>query len=185
MLNKYKLLLPIILLHCCILGYGQDKHLPSNKGTMLLGTELGFTTSSGSIDINGIQDEKTSETLFSVSPFYGCFFTPRLVAGLEVQYDLNRVKINGIKDIESNFLLGFFNRRYMFLSNSQAIFLSLSYGLNGSRENVTNGNSSYSGSKFSNQFGIGTGYSIISNSGYFPIGLEVKGEYNLGRTRNL
>lgn len=180
----YKILLSIVLLHCCILGYGQDKYLPSNKGTILLGTELGFSTASGVIDINGIRDEKTSETIFSIAPFYGYFFTPRFVTGLEMQYDLNRIKVNGVKDVESNSLFGVFARYYLFLNNSQAVFLNTNYRLNGSRENVTNGASNYRGSKFSDQFGIGIGYSIISHDGYFPIGLEVKGEYNFGRTKN-
>lgn len=169
---KLQLLLLFVFIINTFCSFGQkqtNEYLPSNRGSMLLSSELGLLTAKEITEVNGIFDEKTTESAFIFSPTFGYFFNPNIVGGLKLQFQIN--------DIETVGLFGPFLKSYLYLSNSQAIFASTSFGIEGGRTSNSNGVNS---SNVRYKTSLGVGYTVISHSGNVPVGLEITGKYVRG-----
>jgi hypothetical protein len=153
------------------------------KGAMLVGGSIGFSTSSSTntIKSSGMTQDSTatgSQFQFSLAPKLGYFFGKNFVAGLTINYNIasRTAKDADGKDVtetESQLLAGPFARYYYFPSEKVGIFGEVELGVGSGSVSPSSGNTNTI-SQFS--VGVGTGFTFFAAK---DVALEAVLKYNM------
>lgn len=164
----------------------------TDKGNFLVGTAIGFSTSTSNVKLSTGGSETTSNdataTQFNVNPKVGYFAGQDFALGISMDYTSNRVKepndvadpAAGLdRDFDSDLLFGPFARYYLNVGDEMYFFGELSFGFGSSVDELTIGGEEQTTSTNVFAASIGPGFTIISTS---AIGVEALVKYNFARS---
>ncbi len=137
------------LLICLFLGFGFSLMAqPTSQGNFMIGSTLGFSSSSSEVDVDGgdvsVNQSGTRSTQFNIAPKIGYFIAPNWNLGIGMDYTLNEVKDpNGDgsgnefdESFDSDLLFGPFTRYYLPVQNDMAFSLEATFGFGSSRNQI-------------------------------------------------
>lgn len=178
-----------LLLTSISLSFSQETNMriqPLEKGNFLLGSGIGFSTSTADIEVsNGNVDApSTVSSQFNFSPRIGYFFADNIVAGLGMQAVASKVDTDGGAEGDFNdarTLFGPFVRYYFPVADDQAFYLGLVTGFGGSTSDIVSNGTTQSVDNSVSVIGFGPGYTIFASNN---LALETQLQYNFGRSKN-
>ena len=181
MLNFRKTLLFSLLTSAILLFSANTMEAQTKKGNFMVGGEVGLSTSSSSVTVDGSEKEGSSATQFNIAPSVGYFFVDNFAAGIGVDYTLSTVKNNNRDELDSDLLFGPYMRYYIPFGD-KAIFFEADFGYGNSTDNITIDNEQQNAITNVFAVGIGPGFTIFSNDN---IGIEALAKYNFASSNSI
>jgi hypothetical protein len=174
----------LIILIAALLCYTQMIAQVTDRGNFVMGSTLGFATSSSDIakdDGSGVdKSEGPSTRQIHFAPSIGYFLIDNLAAGIRMDYTLNRQDApTREKTKDSDLLFGPFGRYYFPVGDDIAFMIEAGFGFGTSSDFTNVGGERQSINTNIFAFGIGPGITIVSSE---AIGLEALFKYNFARS---
>lgn len=154
----------------------------TERGSFMIGGELGLSSSSSSVTTNGngnvaAQVATNNSTQFNIAPSIGYFFAENFAVGVGIDYTLNTSKDR----LDSDLLFGPFVRYYIPIGEDKALFFEADFGYGNTADQLETDQGTRQA--LTNVFagGIGPGFTIFSND---AIGIEALAKYKFGSGTN-
>ncbi|WMX14849.1 MULTISPECIES: outer membrane beta-barrel protein [unclassified Aureispira] len=181
MLNLRKILFASTLAFATVLFSFNTMEAQTKKGNFMIGGELGLSTASSTVSVNGSETEGSSATQFNIAPSVGYFFVNNFATGIGIDYTLSTVKNNNRDELDSDLLFGPFLRYYIPFGD-KALFFETDFGYGNSTDNITINNEQQLAVTNVFAFSIGPGFTIFSNDN---IGIEALAKYNFASSNSI
>ncbi len=181
-----------LILALCLIGnllYAQTE-----SGNFLIGSSLGFSTSSSTVKVTSGESTTTGQGTeaqqFNIAPKVGYFIQENLAVGIGIDYTLNRVKepenvLDENTDFnisyDSDLLFGPFGRAYLPIGDDKAFFLETSIGFGSSRNEIDIEGDNQVTTNNVLALGFGPGFTIFSGDNF---GIEALVKYNWARSNS-
>lgn len=174
----------LMIVIAALFMYGQVCAQVTDRGNFVMGTTLGFATSTSDIskdDGSGVEEsEGPVSRQVHFAPSIGYFLVDNLAAGIRMDYTLNRQNAPGQqKTKDSDLLFGPFGRYYFPVGDDIAFMLEAGFGFGTSSDFIDVGGERQSINTNIFAFGVGPGITIVSSQ---AIGLEALFKYNFARS---
>lgn len=167
---------------------------PLLKGNFMIGTGIGFSTSSSKVDISSATTNFNGDggrsSQFNVSPSIGYFFANNFAFGLGMEYiasrtaapdDINKPDAAQTETVNTDLLFGPFARIYLPLSDDKSFFIGTTMGFGSSRAEFDSDSGSQTVNNNLLTVGVGPGFTIIATDG---LALESSVTYNFARSKS-
>lgn len=181
MLNFRKTILFSLLTSATLLFSANTMEAQTQKGNFMVGGELGLSTSSSTVSVDGSETEGSSATQFNIAPSVGYFFVDNFAAGIGVDYTLSTVKNNNRDELDSDLLFGPYMRYYIPFGD-KALFFEADFGYGNSTDDITVNNEQQRAITNVFAVGLGPGFTIFSNDN---IGIEALAKYNFASSNSI
>lgn len=172
----------IALVASLSLMFASSMNAQTDRGSFMIGGELGLSSSSSSVTTNGngnVGDQITTNnaTQFNIAPSIGYFFANNFALGVGVDYTLNTSKDR----LDSDLLFGPFVRYYIPFGEDKALFFEADFGYGNTADQLETDQGTRQA--LTNVFagGIGPGFTIFSND---AIGIEALAKYRFASGNN-
>lgn len=172
----------IALVASLSLMFANSMNAQTDRGSFMIGGELGLSSSSSSVTTNGngnVGDQITTNnaTQFNIAPSIGYFFANNFALGVGVDYTLNTSKDR----LDSDLLFGPFVRYYIPFGEDKALFFEADFGYGNTADQLETDQGTRQA--LTNVFagGIGPGFTIFSND---AIGIEALAKYRFASGNN-
>jgi len=182
----------LLCLSLC-LYFGMSAQI-TDRGNFILGTTIGFSTSTSTVNFQGegisVESNGYRNLQFNVTPSIGYFLANNWALGIGMDYTLNRTKKP--KDVtnpdtelttsyDSDLLFGPFTRFYFPFGEDKAFFLESTFGFGSSSNEIEIANETQTASNNVIAFGFGPGFTIFSND---AVGVETIAKYNWSKSNS-
>ncbi len=181
MLNFRKTIFFSLLTFATLLFTTNAMNAQTQKGNFMVGGEVGLSTSSSTVNVDGSETEGSSATQFNIAPSVGYFFANNFAMGIGVDYTLSTVKNNRRDELDSDLLFGPYMRYYVPFGD-KALFFEVDFGYGNSTDNITVNNEQQLAVTNVFAAGIGPGFTIFSNDN---IGIEALAKYNFASSNSV
>ena len=154
----------------------------------MIGTSLGFSTSSSTVEVKEntslSRGQGTEATQFSIAPKIGYFVLDNWALGIGLDYTLSRVRepvdvldpeTTYTKTYDSDLLFGPFTRFYLPVGLDKALFLEGTFGFGNSSNQINIGGEPQTTTNNVLALGVGPGFTIFSRD---AVGIEALIKYN-------
>lgn len=172
----------IALVASLSLIFASSMNAQTDRGSFMIGGEIGLSSSSSSITTNGngnVGDQLTTNnaTQFNIAPSIGYFFANNFAIGVGVDYTLNTSKDR----LDSDLLFGPFVRYYIPFGEDKALFFEADFGYGNTADQLETDQGTRQA--LTNVFagGIGPGFTIFSSD---AIGIEALAKYRFASGNN-
>ncbi len=168
---------------------------PLEKGNFIIGTGIGFSTSSSQVDVDGgsadFEGNGGRSTQINLSPSIGYFFANNFAFGVGMEYIATRRSVPEnatdpsspkTETINTDLLFGPFARIYFPLyTEDKAFFLNTTLGFGSSRDEFETTTGAQTVNNNILTVGIGPGFTIMASDG---LALEAIVSYNFARSES-
>jgi hypothetical protein len=161
---------------------------PTKRGNFVLGTRIGFSSASSSVDVTAatgsLKGDGGNSTQFNFAPGIGYFFANNFVIGVGMELtqlnsktgiDLTGSTTQQQESSNNNLLFGPFVRYFFPIADGQAFFIGSTLGFGSSRNQYSSGGANQSINTSVLSVGVGPGFTIYSKNG---LALEALVKYN-------
>lgn len=174
----------LLFLIAALLFLGQARTQVTDQGNFMIGSTLGFATSTSNIKQgDGTGEEKgegPSVVQIHFAPAVGYFLIENMALGIRMDYTFNRQeRTQTQKTKDSDLLFGPFARYYFPVGSDMAFLVEGGFGFGNSSDDTNIGGIDQSINTNIFSVGVGPGFTVISNE---AIGLEALFKYTYSRS---